>query len=347
MAHNIVKPQILAAAAAELVYGEMDIVNLFSKHSVEDFVGAEDDTLNMSVPGVLPFHDYEWRNNRAEPIQMDEYAERKISVQFGGNVYSASPLKDEQRDFDTTSTGTVESKILAAQARAVGRGLQRRAVNELESGEFEVTVGIADEQGQSISRALVEARRVLNRFHAPSAGRFLVVGSDFDAAIQNADLFNIASNVGDVLAAPALQEAVIGRWKEFTIFHSAEIASDAAYALTAGGFVFLNAAPSVPQSVGYGATASYEDVAVRVMKDYDPMFLRDRIITNTYAGFDQVKDPLAYFDGRNEKVSESEYFLRGVKLGLGIESEYPEADSELAKATGVKAAATGGGSGNG
>jgi hypothetical protein len=336
--HNPVKPEVLAQTAVKLVDQEVMVPNLFTKKGVDEFKGADNDTLNMIVPGVLPFHEWGWRNDRSAPIKLDSYAERKISVSFGGNVYSASELTDEQRDFDTQLNGW--GTLLEAQARAVGRGLEARAIEKLESAPYEVVIKPKSEGGADISKSLVEARRVLNRFHAPGRGRVLLVGSDFDAALQNADLFNIAQNVGDANASNALREATIGRWKEFTIIHSAEIAPDAAYALGEGGFVFLNAAPSVPQSVGFGATAAFNGIALRVMQDYDPMYLRDRAITNTYAGFDYVSDPLRYLvtngeGNRVEKVSDSEYFIRAIKLTLSGDEVYPELGSELANATGV------------
>ena len=338
MAHNVVKPEVLASTAAQLVAAQLTIPNLFTKRGVEDFRGAKDDTLTVPVKGVLPHRKYGWRNDRTNPIVLDEYTERSIAVTFGDNYYSGSPLTDEQRDFDTTAhSGPVEVRALEAQAEAVATGIQYDAVSTVENGTYEVELVLANETAAEINRVLVEARRVLDRFHAPKQGRVLVVGSDIDAAIQRADLFNIASNVGDASARSALQEAVIGRWKEFTIITATEIEPDTAYVITPGGFVFLNAAPAVPNSVGFGATSSHEGIALRVMKDYDPMHFSDRLVTNTYAGFRQVEDPLLVVDKStgNASVTDEEYFVRGLKISMSGEVKYPEPGSELADATGV------------
>lgn len=101
---------------------ELLIPNLFQEQGVDQFKGAENDTISMKVEGILPFHDYAWRNDRSNPIVFDENAERTIAVTFGGNVYSAVKLTDEQNDFDIDNW----SKLLRPQSKAVARCLQRR-----------------------------------------------------------------------------------------------------------------------------------------------------------------------------------------------------------------------------
>lgn len=58
---------------------------------------------------------------------------------------------------------------------------------------------------------------------------------------------------------------------------------------------------------------------------------------NTYAGFRSVTDILVGWDEENEKeiVSTEEHFVRGIKLQLDGESDYPAAGSEPATITDV------------
>src|SRR5699024_4743845 len=95
-------------------------------------------------------------------------------------------------------------------------------------------------------------------------------------------------------------------------------------AFVPSAFVFLNAAPAVPQSVGTGATASFNNVSLRWIRDYNAEYLYDRSVGNTWAGFDVVTDVLRGMgtDG-NEVVSENEYFVRGVKLRLDVDKVHP------------------------
>lgn len=42
--------------------------NLFQKEGIDQFKGAENDTISVAVEGVLPFQEYAWRNDRSRPI---------------------------------------------------------------------------------------------------------------------------------------------------------------------------------------------------------------------------------------------------------------------------------------
>src|SRR5690606_21199687 len=139
------------------------------------------------------------------------------------------------------------------------------------------------------SAAFVEARRVLNRFNV-GQNRTALVGSDFDAVLQNDPDFNIASNVGDSNADSALKDANIGRWKGMNIITSNEIAPDAAYVFVPDAYVFLSAAPSVQRGSAVAAGASFNGIAMRWVNDYDTNYLRDRSVVSTYYGFDHVLD---------------------------------------------------------
>lgn len=329
MAHTIVKPEKLAAASVGMLEQELIIPSLFQKEGIDKFKGALNDSVSVAVEGVLPHHSYGWRNDRSQPITFDEYAERKITVSFGGNFYQAVKLTDEQADMDLDGWG----KLLRPQVKAVARGLGRAAVAELTGASYAVTVGDA---AANLRGALVEARRVLNAFHAPEEGRVLVVGTDFESALLNDDKLNLASNVGDAEAVSALKSATIGQRFGFRIVVDQTIPGDEAYAFHPSAFIFLNAAPAVPSSVPFGATQAFEGVTMRWVRDYDPTYMHDRSVVNTYAGFQAVEDVLVGWNGTSEVVSAAEYFVRGIKLDLNpTTSVYPAAASELATITGI------------
>jgi hypothetical protein len=326
----IVKPQKLAATAVGMLEQELVIPNLFEKEGIDQFKGAEDDTISVTVEGVLPFREYAWRNDRSKPIEFDIYKERKIAVTFGGNVYSAVKLTDEQYDFDLPSWAT----LLRPQVKAVARGLSRRAVSTLIGQTYAVTIGNA---GANLRAAMIEARRVLNKFNVPDDARYLLVGSDFESALLTDEKLSLAQNVGDAEAQSALRNATLGDRYGFRIIVDQTIPADTAYAFAGSAFIFLSGAPSVPQSVPFGATTSFEGIAMRWVRDYDPSYMQDRSVVNTYAGFRAVTDVLVGWDGANntEVVSSQEHFVRGVKLTLTGASVYPDARSELAKITSI------------
>jgi hypothetical protein len=334
VAHTPVKAEKLSLAAVGMLEQELLVPNLFLKKGIDDFKGAKDDTVSVTVEGVLPFHEYAWRNNRSSGISFDEYAERKVSVTFGGNYYSAVKLTDEQADMDFEGW----SKLLRPQVKAVARGLQRAAVSKLTGQTYQVTIGnVGSATAGALKGALIEARRVLNKFNVPQEGRILLVGSNFESVLLNDASLNLASNVGDSEAENALVSATIGNRFGFRIVVDQTIGADDAYAMHPSAFIFLNAAPQVPSSVPFGSTSSFEGISARWVRDYDPTYMQDRSVVNTYAGFREVKDVLVGWDDTNktEVVSASEYLVRAIKLTLDGSSNYPAAASEIATITGV------------
>lgn len=316
--HTKIKPEKLAATAAELMERELVVPKLFARKGIEEFKGAKDDTINVRVPGILPARDYEWRNNRAQPLLFDEYRERKLAVRFGGNAYSATMLTDEQREMDFMGW---TQDILPAQSRAVARKLEYGAIKALKDGKYSVTIGAngkAANPAGNVLAAILEARHALNRMGASKVKRTLLVGSDWDTILQG-DGALLASNVGNTIAESAFADALLGKIKGFDIVVSEDIAPDEAYALTGDSFVFLNAAPGVPESAVAGAsTLSQDGIAMRWLRDYDPSYQVERSTVNTWYGYQQVLDPVIYVnDDGQEVVSDDEYNIRSVKLTLG------------------------------
>lgn len=336
--HLVVKPEKLVAVAAGALEQSLVLPNLFHKEGIDQYKGAKDDAVNVVVEGLLPFHDYEWRSGSAtsstpgtrQKIVFDEYAERKIQVKFGGNVYSGVKMTDEQYVMDLNGWG----KLLGKQTRAVGRGLQRRAGDTLMNAGYNVVIGNAL---QNLRGAIIEARRILNAFNVPEEQRYFVVGTGFEAALLNDKDLNLAQNVGDAEAVSALKTATLSQKYGFTFIVDQTIGADDAYAILPSGYVFASAAPPVPNGAPYGATTSYEGIALRWICDYDTEYQEDRSVVNTWPGFRTVEDVLVGYDTttKQEFVSTDEYFVRGVKLTLDGSSNYPAASSELAKITGI------------
>ncbi len=328
MAHTIVKPAKLIATAVGMLEQELLIPNLFVKKGIDQFKGSASDTITIPVEGVLPHHTYAWRNDRSSAITFDEYAETSVQVSFGGNYYSAVRLTDEQNDMDLDGW----SKLLRPQVKAVARALGRAAVAQLTGASYNVVIGNAE---QLLRGALVEARRVLNVMHCPAEGRILLVGTNFEAALLNDASLNLAQNIGDAEADSILRTATLGQRFGFRVVVDETIGADEAYAFHPSAFIFLNAAPAVPNSVPFGATQSFENIALRWVRDYDPTYMWDRSVVNTYAGFQTVTDSLVRWNGTQEVVSTSQHFVRGIKLLLDGSSDYPAAASEIATFTGL------------
>lgn len=334
--HNRVKPERLASAAAEVLEQSLSLPAVFRREGFDAYQGVKGDAVTIRVEGILPFHRYTFRNDRSTPITTDTYDERSITITLADHFYSAVQLTDEQREWDLLDF----SFLLGKQARAVARGLQRAAQDKIENAPYQVTIGGAE---VDVLASITEARRVLNRFQVPAGTRTLVVGSDFEQALQTEDRIQLASNSGDGNANSALRDATVGRIKGFNVVLDNTIDPVAAYAIVDNGFVWANAAPMVPRSVAYGATSSFEGVALRLMQDYVHDYMYDRQVTDTWSGMRYVEDVLVGWDPAGsgglgaEVVSTNEYFVRGVKLTLDGTSTYPAAASELDTITGINA----------
>lgn len=339
--HLKVKPEKLVAQAVGMLEQELVVPRLFLREGVDQYRGAEDDSINFKVEGVLPFRTYEWRGGSTTSttpgtrpgITFDQYSERKFNITFGGNVYSAIKATDEQMDYDLPQWG----EVMRPQAKAVARGLSRRCVDVLEAAPYAVTIGNA---GVKLRGALIEARRVLNAFNVPKQNRYMLVGSNFEAALLEDDKLVLAQNVGDAEAESALREASLGRKFGFNFVTSEEIDPDAAYAFASSAFVMATAAPVVPQSAPFGATTAFEGYAMRWVRDYDSEHMQDRSVVNCYAGTRVIDDVLVGWDEANktEVVSAAEHFVRGIRLWLDDSSDYPAPASELATITGISSA---------
>ncbi|QYW07929.1 major capsid protein [Streptomyces phage Triste] len=355
MTHTVIKPEKIAATAAVALEQSLVVPALFQREGIDQFKGAANDTINVKVEGVLPFRTYDWRSGQVgtpnanggvrKAIEFDEYTEKTVAVSFGGNIYSAVALTDEQRDFDLYGW----AKLVSKQTEAISRGLERGAVDKLLGQNYSVTLG-GKVSGRDLRGVLIRARDVLNKFRVPAEGRVLLVGTDWEVGLLSDEKLNLAGNVGEAEAVAALREATIGRRYGFDIVVSQEVPADAAFALHRSAFIFATGAPTLPQSVT-GGTASANGVAVRWLQDYDAAHLTDRSVINTYKGFREVKDQLIGIDGQGQAfVSEYEHFVRAIKLDFDATVDVlPDPDGpdaaqvELAAITGVKGAADGAG----
>lgn len=331
--HEVIKPEVLIQTALAAIELKLVTPSVFQREGIDQFKGAKDDTINVPVEGVLPFRTYGWRNDRSAPIQFDEYSERKVAVTFGDDIYSGVRLTDEQRDFDLQGWG----KLVAKQGEAIARGLNRKAVAALREAPYEITVTIDE---KDTFGGLVRLKAIFDRLGLGGA-RTLHLGPEFESALVLDERTNLASNAGDRLAESAIEESTVGKRSGFTIVSATELDGDEGYAHFESGFIFLTGAPSVPQGVPFGASASADGIALTWLMDYDTEYRRDRSVLNAYQGFNYVTDPLIGVDAQTEQayVSEDNHFVRGVKVKLGdaysVEIDGGD-DNELVAITGIK-----------
>lgn len=330
--HQVEKSQKTVAGLVGLLPKNSSLHQLFARKGLEDYIDAEDDTVSMRVEGRIPSRRYKFRNDRSEEIKFDTYKERKVSATMGDHLYSAVKITDEQRDFDLLSP----NNLVVRQASAVGEDLHALCRDEIEKAPFPFVIGGAV---YNLRRALSEARKVMNKLRVPG-NRYLIVGSDFEQELILDEKLTMANYVGETQASNALHQAILGDLLGFTIVRDDTIDPEAAYAMVDGGFILLNGAPSVPESVPFGASTSYDGVALTWLRQYDIRRFQDQSVVHTWAGTNLVKDiflDYKFDDSRPtatpefvEVVGEEEHFVRAFKLTLEGESAGPAVGSPLA-----------------
>ena len=326
-AHAPVNPERNAATALAALEDSLVLPNFMQKEGIDQFKGAKNGAVNIKVEGVLPYREYGWRNDRTNPIQFDAYAERSLTVNFQGDIYSAVQLIDEQATMDAIGW----DRLAVKQGEAVGRGIEQKALAAISGTDFDVEVTVNEADMRS---ALIYLRRVANAVKVPGR-RVLVVSPDFEMALLGTENLTFANAVGDARAAQAVQDATLGRVYGFDVVVANELPANSAYLFIDNAFVVATGAPVAPQSVKHVATkATPNGFATRWLTDYDAAHLTDRSVVNTYVGFRAIKDPVITVGTVNGLanqaiVSDKEYLIRGAKVTLGAANAVEFEDATL------------------
>lgn len=321
--HLKVKPALLAEAAVEALTDKLVISNTVTKRNdTAKFFASEGDTITVKVKGTLPVRTYTPRNDRSQPIITDVYSESKQTVTLSvDRPYSAVKLTDEQRDWDFDGGW---GDIIDAQADTVGQYIEHGVLQQIVNAPYERIIVAKDSSAQITAakdigqdvfyNLVVEAKKALRLMRTPSETLVCIVGVDFEEALLKSNRLVKDEGRGD----DALSSATLGTIAGVKFVSSTAIPAAEAFMYAPSGFIAFTGVPSIPKSVPFGATASANGWAARHMIDYDSGYLTDRSVIDTYAGYSYTKDRIAVFNGESQNiVSTDEFFVRGVRLGLG------------------------------
>ena len=287
MANTFLKPEVINRTALMLLEREVVLPRLVWNYADAEFRGAKNDTVTLRLPARLDANTYTFRNDRSSPITVDDVTETSVAVVLDKDYYSAVQVTDEQLTLDIVDFG---EQVLSPQVKAVARGLEDLIATTLAGADYATANEISFQNSDNEMWAtLIQARKVLNDANVPREGRVLVVGSNIEAEMLNDDKFNRVDSAGPE-ATTALREATINRLAGFTIVGSNAIDENAAYAFHPTAFAFVNVAPVVPDGVTYGSRMADGGLAMRWIRDYDPLYLRDRSVVNAFAGCSSVED---------------------------------------------------------
>jgi hypothetical protein len=305
VANVFLKAEQIVATGLGMLQRELVLTRLINRLAQVDFRGAKNDTVNLRVPSILTAREYAWRNDRSSPIVLDELEELSIPVSLNHDVYSAVAVTDEQLTLDIVDFA---DQVLSPQVRAVAERIETIVADVMLAAPVKSTLDY-DDYADGIA-VLVEARRLLNIANVPVAGRVVVLGANLEADFLNEEKLQRVDASGN---DDALRDAVIGRIAGFTVIGNVNgISPWAGYAFHPSAFGYANVAPAIPAGAPFGAAQSYQGLAMRWIRDYDTMYLRDRSVVSSFAGAASINDER---DAAGDLTGKN---VRAVKIEMGV-----------------------------
>lgn len=309
MPNTYIKPEKYVSLALAMLERDTVLPGLVTRYDGAGFIGAQDDTVTVRTEGITKARDYEFRT-RVNPIVMDEIYRNAWSIALDTHTYSAVGVTDEEMTLDITSFG---EEVLSPQLVAIRERLESKVVTALGAAPFK-TVDLDAAEADSPYKYALNARAVLNAQGTPRAGRTLLVGTTVEPWLLSApELVTMDPSQ----AQTAFREAIFGRLAGFNIMSSELIADDAIYALHPSWAVLANLAPDVPQGVAYGARRAYQGYSLRVIRDYDANYLRDRSVISTFTGINSINDEYDRYTAADQAGPTARWTARPSGYGVG------------------------------
>lgn len=263
-----------------LLQRELTLPAIVWKDAAFDFVGAKDDTVSIRLPAYAPART---RNLRSGTRTKDSLGERKVDLTLSTDVYKDIGITDAQLSLDIVDFG---AQVLNPVLSGIAVELENQVATALTGATYanSVTHTAASDDAY---KTVLKARAFLNNAFVPFAGRYLVVGTDFEAALLGNDKFVNADKSG---STDSLREAVVGRVAGFTVVSSPAIPSNQAYAMHQTAVAMAQRAPIVPAGAPWGASQSYQGLAIRTVRVFDPDAVEDRFVADAWVGAKAVTD---------------------------------------------------------
>lgn len=288
MANTFIKATRIASAALGLLEREIVLPGLVWRDAVGDFTGAGGDTISVRVPARTQARTRTLRGARGAAsegtgiITMDDLTETKVDVTLDTDVYNAVPITDEELSLDITDFG---SQILAPQVRAVAEGIENALADEMMAATY-ATVLTLDTTDPY--KTAVDAGVALNKANVARTERVLVVGADMEGVFLKSDHLSKVDQSG---SDDALRRAVVGRLAGFgPVVATNALPPDVGFAFHRTAFVLAMRAPAVPGGASFGASQTFQGLAMRWLRDYDFRNVQDRSLVDTFIGTTAVVD---------------------------------------------------------
>ena len=255
----------------------------FTRMDGNAFRGALNDTITFRLPGMTKARDYEWRT-RNNPIVLDLISRTEVSIKLDTHMYSAVPITDEENTLDLESYAV---EVLLPQKEALAERYESKVVSALRAVTWSGAAINAKTADNPFAWAL-GVKALLDKQGTPAQGRKLLLGSNaFAWIIQSDQLLKYDPSQ----ALSAFREATFGRIAGFDVVDAGTaLGPNEIFAVHSSALVIANLAPDIPSGAVWGAKGRHAGFALRVMRDYDTNFLRDRSVVSTFSGISSVND---------------------------------------------------------
>lgn len=279
---DFIKAEKVVSTALGLLLRELTLPGLVWRDAAGDFRGVKNDTISIRLPAYAPARTRDLRDTNA--LTADDLHERKVDVTLDTDVYKRVNISDEELTLDIADFG---SQVLNPVLIGIAQQLEQELADVITGATYENTIAYVSSTDDPYSDVAVKARAYLNNAHVPLAGRVIVCGTDLESEFLNSDRFIRADQSG---STQTLREAQIGRVAGFDVYTSPVLPSDEAYAFHRTAYVMSQRAPIVPEGAPWGASRSFQGFAMRVARVFDPNYVRDQFVANSYVGANVVKD---------------------------------------------------------
>lgn len=282
MASNFIKATQVAQQALGLLEREVVLPRLVTRDAGGDFVGAQGDAVTVRVPAYLTARTRALRGGT--PITVDELNETSVTLTLDTDVYKAIGVSDEEMTLDIVNFG---QQVTSPMMSAVARGVEDNLATTISGAPYATTIEI-DNTDPFVS--LLDAAAALNKANIPYGGRSLLIGADFERKLLGSSRFQ-AQIGGESAAVGALRDATIGESiAGFRVVRSNAIDPDEGVAFHSTAFALAMRAPIVPDGASWGTTATYNGLSMRILRDYDFLNVRDRVLADVFIGSDWITD---------------------------------------------------------
>jgi hypothetical protein len=281
MASTFLKAERVVSAAIGLLLREVTLPGLVWRDAGGDFAGAKGDTISIRLPAYAPARTRALRSGAART--RDDIHERKVDVTLSTDIYKDIRCTDEMLTLDIRDFGT---QVLDPVTRGIVLALESQLATLITGATYQNTI-THDAPSDDPFATAVKAKQLLDNAFVPAAGRVIVTGSAFEAALLTSDKFVRVDASG---SDSALREAQIGRVAGFTVVSSPAIPTDQAYAFHPTAYVLSQRAPMVPAGAPWGASLAVDGFALRAVRVLDSDAIEDILAMDAWVGTNVVKD---------------------------------------------------------